>query len=237
MSRRSLMIFLAVITVGFFFDTPVFAQDEASQPDSVSLFDLYLAGSWPGFLLTLLSMASLGMSVERILALTQDKTVPPEVLSEIEGLFEEEAYEDAMSYCEERPMMVTNIIAAGLPKIGTRWTNISEAMGEVRGREANKLNESISYIGLIASVSPLIGLLGTVLGMIATFNTIASSRTAPKPSELALGIQMALVTTCMGLMVAIPATTFFFFLRNKVTRIILEIDGYTEELMDGFREE
>lgn len=235
MSRRVLIQLAMLLLLGFYCTFPAFAEDE--PPKTVSLFELYLAGGPPGFVLTIMSMISLGMSIERILALQQDKMVPPEILNELEGLFEEEDFEEAMSYCEARPLMITNIIAAGLPKIGTSWGNISEAMGEVASREVNKLNTSISYVGLIASVAPLLGLFGTVLGMIGTFNTIATSVTAPKPSELARGIQMALVTTAEGLMVAMPATVFFFFLRNRVNRIILEINGYVEELMDRFRDE
>lgn len=237
MSRRPLLLLGLTLLAVFAFDLPAFAQEGGEEAASVSLFQLYMAGSWPGFILTFMSMTSLGMFIERFIALQQDKMVPPDLVNTVEGLFEDEEYEEVMNICEEQPIMLTNVLAAGLPKIGTGWDNISEAMGEVASREATIMNQKISYVGLIASIAPLIGLFGTVLGMIATFNTIATSTTAPKPAELARGIQMALVTTCMGLMVAIPATVFFFFLANRVTRIVLEVNAIVEELMDRFREE
>ncbi|MDF1667437.1 MAG: MotA/TolQ/ExbB proton channel family protein, partial [Planctomycetota bacterium] len=174
---------------------------------------------------------------EHFMSLRQDQMVPPALVDTVEGLFEDEEYEEVMNICEDQPSMLTNVLAAGLPKIGTGWNNISEAMGEVANMEATKLNQKVSYIGLIASIAPLMGLFGTVTGMIATFNTIANSKAAPKPKELAAGIQQALVTTCMGLMVAIPATVLFFFFRNRVVRTILEVNAIIEELMDRFREE
>lgn len=239
MSRRQFVIALLVFFgLLFVFGGDVaWAQDGEEGPKSVSLWQLYLYGGIVGFILTALSAASLGLGIEHALSLRRDQMVPPDLIGHIEQLFEEEEYEEVMNICEEQPMMMTNVLAAGLPKLGTGWGNISEAMGEVANMEATKLNQKVSYIGLIASIAPLLGLFGTVTGMIGTFNTIATSPTAPKPAELAGGIQQALVTTCMGLMVAIPTTCLFFFFRNKVVRIVLEINAVVDELMDRFREE
>lgn len=236
-SRKLVMIALGLILALVFFIEPALAQEEAPAPKSVSLFQLYLYGGVVGFILTALSFVSLGLSIEHFLSLRRDQMVPPDLIGHVEQLFEEEEYEEVMNLCEEQPTMLTNVVAAGLPKIGTGWENISEAMGEMANMEATKLNQKVSYIGLISSIAPLLGLFGTVTGMIGTFNAIATSTTAPKPSELAGGIQQALVTTCMGLMVAIPSTCLFFFFRNRVTRIILEVNAVVEELMERFREE
>jgi biopolymer transport protein ExbB len=232
-----LLIRLLLIVVGvLFFDGVAFAQDEKG-PESVSLWTMYNYGGIVGYLLTILSMISLGLAIEHFLSLRRDQMVPPDLVGHVEELFEEEAFEDVMNVCDDQPTMLTNVLAAGLPKIGTGYANISEAMQEVSTLEATKLNQKVSYIGLIASIAPLMGLFGTVTGMIKTFNTIATSAGSPNPKQLAGGIQQALVTTCMGLMVAIPATVLFFFFRNRVTRIILEINGIIDELMDRFRED
>lgn len=238
MSRRYLIIFALLVFGLFFIGDPAFAQDAADEgPKSVSWWTMYNYGGIVGYLLTILSFISLGLAIEHFMSLRQDQMVPPSLVDTVEGLFEDEEYEEVMNICEDQPTMLTNVLAAGLPKIGTGWNNISEAMGEVANMEATKLNQKVSYIGLIASIAPLMGLFGTVTGMIATFNTIANSKAAPKPKELAAGIQQALVTTCMGLMVAIPATVLFFFFRNRVVRTILEVNAVIEELMDRFREE
>jgi biopolymer transport protein ExbB len=238
MSRRQLFTTLLLIAGLFLVCDPAFAQggDEPTIK-SVSWWTMYNYGGIVGYLLTILSFISLGLAIEHFMSLRQDQMVPPGLVENVEGLFEDEEYEEVMNMCEDQPTMLTNVLAAGLPKIGTGWNNISEAMGEVANFEATKLNQKVSYIGLIASIAPLMGLFGTVTGMIATFNTIANSKAAPKPKELASGIQQALVTTCMGLMVAIPATVLFFFFRNRVVRTILEVNAIIEELMDRFREE
>lgn len=238
MSRRKFLI-LALLILGLFvFADPSFAaDDEDAGPKQVSWWVMYNYGGIVGYLLTLLSMISLGLSIEHLMSLRRDQMVPPDLIGHIEQLFEEEEFEEVMNLCEDQPTMLTNVLAAGLPKIGTGWGNISEAMGEVANMEATKLNQKVSYIGLISAISPLMGLFGTVTGMIGTFNTIATSTATPKPAELAGGIQQALVTTCMGLMVAIPTTVLFFFFRNRVTRIILEVNAVIEELMDRFRDE
>jgi biopolymer transport protein ExbB len=142
-----------------------------------------------------------------------------------------------MNLCETQPTFLTNVLAAALPKIGTGFDNIERAMGEVGDLEATKLNQKISYISLIANLAPMIGLFGTVSGMIGAFNTIATAKTAPTPAELAGGIQQALVTTFLGLLVAIPMLCAYFYFKNRVQRIIMEVGSITEELMERFREE
>ena len=123
-----------------------------------------------------------------------------------------------------------------MPKIGTSYEYISDAMGEVSDFESTKLSQSISYINFIVTVSPMLGLLGTVWGMIGAFNTIATSASPPTPAQLAGGIQQALVTTCMGIFVAIMFSPVFFYYRNKVQRMILEVNAIAEELMERFKE-
>jgi len=82
----------------------------------------------------------------------------------------------------------------------------------------------------------MLGLLGTVWGMIGAFNTIATSPTPPTPAMLAGGIQQALVTTCMGIFVAVVFSVVYFYYRNKVQRMILEVGAIADELMERFKE-
>ena len=97
-----------------------------------------------------------------------------------------------------------------------------------------KLEHRLSYIALIGTVSPMIGLLGTVQGMIASFQVIATSPTAPKPAQLADGISTALFTTLVGLMIAIPAVAAYNILRNRIARLVLEVGILSEDLMSRF---
>ncbi len=107
-------------------------------------------------------------------------------------------------------------------------------MQEVAEDENMKIDHRLSYISLIGSISTMVGLLGTVDGMIASFVVIANSPTTPKPSELATGISMAMVTTLVGLTLAIPAMCAFNILRNRFQRLTLEVGIASENLMSRF---
>jgi biopolymer transport protein ExbB len=213
-----------------------FSADPAFADESMTAIQFVKYGGAIGGLIILCSVVALGMSIERAIGLRRDNIVPPDVLAQLEQLFDEEEYEEAMTVCEAQPCFLTNVVAAGLPKIGTAYDYISDAMQEVGDFEATKIQQSISYINFIVTISPMIGLLGTVWGMIGAFNTIATSPTPPTPGELAGGIQAALVTTCMGMFVAITFSPVYFYYRNKVQRMILEVGAIAEELMERFKE-
>ena len=97
-----------------------------------------------------------------------------------------------------------------------------------------KLEHRLSYMQLIGTISPMIGLLGTVQGMIESFSVIANSPTTPKPAELAQGISKALFTTLIGLFIAIPAIAIYSILRNRIARLVLEVGILSEGLMSRF---
>ena len=109
------------------------------------------------------------------------------------------------------------------------------AMEDVAEEEAIKLQQKISYLSLIGNIAPMLGLFGTVTGMIKAFNTIAALGSAVSPSDLAGGISQALVTTFLGLFVAIPSMIAYFLFRNRVVAITLEIGAIADELVERFR--
>ena len=98
-----------------------------------------------------------------------------------------------------------------------------------------KLEHRLSYIALIGSLAPMVGLLGTVDGMVASFEVIAKSTTSPSPAELAKGIQTALITTLVGLVMAIPAIGLFAFFKNQLARFIFDVGAVAEGLMSRFK--
>jgi biopolymer transport protein ExbB len=102
--------------------------------------------------------------------------------------------------------------------------------------EAVKLHQKIGWLSVIANVAPMMGLLGTVSGMVQAFRVIATSKN-PDPSELASGISMALLTTLFGLIVAIPTTAAFAYLRNNLVRSVIEVGAIVEDLFERFRPE
>jgi biopolymer transport protein ExbB len=123
-----------------------------------------------------------------------------------------------------------------LARISSGYPQAVEAMQEVGEEENMRLDHRLSYLALIGTVCPMFGLLGTVDGMVQSFNVIATaSAGAPNPTLLAGGISKALVTTLVGLWLAIPAIAAFNILRNRIARLVLEVGIVSENLMSRFQ--
>ncbi|MBI4712246.1 MAG: MotA/TolQ/ExbB proton channel family protein [Planctomycetes bacterium] len=199
-----------------------------------SFMDLIKAGSWVGHFIILCSIVGFGLMIEHIVNIKRVKLCPPEIVAELEALVDEGQYEEAVSLCNANPNFFTNIIGAALSKVNEGYDSMVAAMEETGEEEASKLNQKISYISLIGNIAPMLGLTGTVTGMIKAFGIIKISK-APTPGQLAQGVEEALVTTAEGLFVAMPMLTAYFLFKNKVTMYILEIGMICGEFVDKFK--
>jgi biopolymer transport protein ExbB len=168
------------------------------------------------------------------LTLRREAIVPTALVEGFEAHLNEKRYQDAYDLAKSDDSFLGHVLAAGLGKLQSGYAQAVEAMQEVGEEESLKLEQRLSYIALIGTVAPMFGLLGTVDGMVASFQVIAKSTTQPKPSELAQGISMALITTLVGLWLAIPAIIFFGVMRNRMTRLMLEVGVMSEGLMGRF---
>ena len=214
---------------------PAAEPGKKAEGKPISLFQTVRDGGIIGYLIILLSFVGLSLIIEHAVAIRRDKLIPQGVVHEIEDLFEKEEYEEALELCEVERSFLTNVVGAGLSKIAGGYDRMSESMQEAGEEAATGLHQKISYLSLIGNVAPMLGLLGTVTGMIAAFSEIHQKGAAVKPADMARGISQALVTTCMGLIVAIPVLCAFQYFRNKVVRTILEAGVITSEMMDRFR--
>jgi biopolymer transport protein ExbB len=126
------------------------------------------------------------------------------------------------------------MLAAGMANLQAGYDKAVESMAETAEDEGMKIEHRLSYISLIASISPMVGLLGTVDGMVSSFQVIAISGTTPKASDLAEGISMALITTLVGLVLAIPAIMAFNLFKNRISRLTMEAGHAANKLMSRF---
>lgn len=189
-----------------------------------------------GFCIIGLSVVALAVIIENFVSLKRDKLAPPELIDEIQALFDEEQFQEAMELCENEPNYFTRVCGAGIAKIGHPFGTIEKAIEEMGDEESIKLHQKVGWLSLIANVAPMMGLLGTVSGMVDAFNEIASSGGQASPAELADGISKALLTTMFGLIVAIPVTAAFAFIRNRMVKTIIEVGAIVEDLFERFRE-
>jgi biopolymer transport protein ExbB len=164
----------------------------------------------------------------------RDNFIPPSFVEEFEQKLAGKDYQGAYEMAKTDESFLAKVLAAGLARLNRGYEEAIEGMQEV-GEEENMIVEHrLGYFALIAAVGPMMGLLGTVWGMVASFQVIATSTTQPKPAELADGIATALVTTLEGLIIAIPAMIAYSLLRNRAARYVLEIGMVSEGLMQRF---
>jgi biopolymer transport protein ExbB len=210
-------------------------EDEEAGGKEITWMDTIMASGLCGAVIILISVITLALAIEHFVNLRWDKLMPPEILSEVEVLFEDEEFEEAMELCEQEPSYFTNIVGAALPKMNSGYSAMLDAIADASSDENQKLFMHISYLSVASAEGPMLGLLGTVQGMIQAFQKIASSRGAPDPSELSGAISLALVTTFEGLIVAIPGTAFYFYFRLKVMHMTMRAAGVIGDLFDRFR--
>jgi biopolymer transport protein ExbB len=215
---------------------PVLAQGEDAEVPDQTWGEIIAGGGIIGGFIILLSVVALAVVIENFVSLKRDKLAPPEIIDELEALFDEGQFQEAMELCESEDTLLTRTVSAGIGKIGHTFSAMEKSLEEMGDEEAVKLHQKIGWLSLIANVAPMMGLLGTVSGMVGAFRVIATSKN-PDPSELADGISMALLTTLFGLIVAIPTTAAFAYLRNNLVRSIIEVGAIVEDLFERFRPE
>ena len=187
-----------------------------------------------GLILLLLSFVMVALIMMNVLQVRRDNLLPASFIEAFEQKLAAKDYQGAYETARTDESLVARVLAAGLSKLNRGYNEAIEGMQEVGEDENMAMEHRLSYLALIGSIAPMIGLMGTVYGMIQSFEQIANSTTSPKPSELAEGISTALFTTLEGLTVAIPAMVCYSILRNRVARFVMEVGMVSEGLMNRF---
>ncbi len=195
------------------------------------MYDLFLKGGILMYPIAFCSIVALGVFLERLWSLRKRKVIPQEFLMEIVDMVAQGKIREAITYCKRSDASIAHIAYAGIENYGKKRELIKERMEEVGKREVANLERYINVIGTIAGVAPLLGLLGTVSGMIKSFNVISLQGVAD-PGSLAGGISEALITTAAGLVVAIPAFVMYRYLRNKVDSLVVEMEEISVRMVE-----
>jgi len=203
----------------------------------VSLWSTIVAGGLIGLLVILLSIVAVALIVEHFMSIRRERIVPSALAETLGEHMAAEQYDMATEVCQNNDSFLARVVETGLAQRGGMFGffDMQNSMQEVSEREVSKLYRKLEYLSFIASAAPMLGLLGTVTGMIRSFNEIAATEGAAKPSDLAGGISEALVTTCMGLIVAIPTMFFVSQFRNRIDSCVAEAETIVERLMGRFR--
>jgi biopolymer transport protein ExbB len=214
---------------------PAAADPGAPQPSRSFLAYIARACGWfwgPAFLLASFILVALIMM--NLLQVRRDVLLPTAFVEEFEQKLNAKDFQAAYEFARSDESFVARVLAAGMGRLSRGYEEAVEGMQEAGEDENMALEHRLSYVALIGTIAPMMGLMGTVQGMISSFDVIATSAVAPKPSQLADGISTALVTTLIGLMLAIPAMVFYGILKNRIQRLVLEIGMVSEGLMGRF---
>src|SRR6476619_3875551 len=199
-----------------------------------SLFEMLLAGGPVMIPIALASFLMVLIVFERMISLRRHRVVPRLFVDRFLLQLRENALDrsDALERCEENSSHVARVFGAAVRKWGKSAVEVEQAVIDEGERVANELRRYLRVLNGVSTVSPLLGLLGTVGGMIQAFNVIASSPAMGRAEMLAGGIRVALLTPASGLLVAIPALVFYLFCVGRVDGLVMDIDRYGQDLVN-----
>ncbi len=199
-----------------------------TEEEGINFFSLLVQGGWFMVPIGLLSILVVTLAIERGLALRRSRVLPDPLVKELgrlagtQGTFDPR---EAYRICQRYPSAAANVVRAMLLKVGRPHSEVEHTVGEASEREAERLYANVRWLNLSAGVAPLLGLLGTVWGMIDAFHrTTMLGPGQNKAEELAAGIYIALVTTFGGLMVAIPAAILSHLFEGRIQKLFHQID-------------
>jgi biopolymer transport protein ExbB len=231
---------LAILLVVFSgMATSIFAQEGEAAAAAVEsesmLVTTFNALGWKyAIAFLVMSFLLVAVLVMVILAVRKDTFVPADLIQGVEASLGENNVQAAAELVQADDSFLGQVVNSGLAKLQSGRPAALEAMAVTGEDETMKLEHKVGYLALIGNIAPMVGLLGTVDGMVASFGEIASSEQTPKPAKLAGGIQTALYTTLVGLVLAIPAIIAYNLLRNRIQRMIVEAGNESEKMIDQF---
>ena len=194
------------------------------------MFEIVKAAGWPIWPLLLASVIAVALILERLVTLRRNKIVPPGLLQRAVGEFRHGADNSRLLADLERHSPLGRVLAAGLRNVGTSREVMKESIEEAGAAVAHELNRYLTTLGTIASISPLMGLFGTVVGMIEIFGS--QSPTGSNPQQLAHGISIALYNTGFGLVIAIPSLIFWRHFRALTDSFVVEMEQQAVRLVE-----
>jgi biopolymer transport protein ExbB len=213
------------------------AQEAAAAlPDAgLSISEVIHNGGWLMYPLIGLSVLALAMIIYFLVALRQVNIVPRPFIAEVRALLSDRRYTEALALCHSNGSALATVLAAALNyRLHTDKPDTA-LLGEVvegeGSRQASMIQNQIQYLADIGGIAPMIGLLGTVMGMLKAFSAVALDIAKAKPILLAAGVSQALITTIGGLIVAIPAMIAYSYFRGRTAKIVSELESQSADLV------
>ena len=233
-----LVLFVAVSSMAQspFPNSPVESAPVVNQDSGQKLWQSILNAGPVMIPLFALSILALALMLNYFLTFQMSRLIPKELLRKIYALINENNFQDAISICESAGGFIPTVVAEGLKRRGKDQEAILQAMEVTGRREADYLRQKIRYLLDVGTLAPLLGLLGTVLGMMDAFDVVALDPAVVKPILLARAVSKAMFTTAAGLVIAIPSMAIYFYFRGRVQWLIGMLEDISEEFAERISE-
>ncbi|MCA9080735.1 MAG: MotA/TolQ/ExbB proton channel family protein [Planctomycetaceae bacterium] len=206
------------------------AETQIFVDGRLDLQALLRAGGPIGYVIIALSVAMVALIVEHLLSIRQGSLMPRALVEELHQKLTAGQVTEAQAACAQQPSYIAYVISAGLKETPFGYAAVEKSMEDASTEQAARLARKIEYLSLIGALAPMLGLMGTVWGMIQAFAEF-SEKANPLPADFAPAISAALVTTLFGLCVAVPALAAYAMFRNRIDEFVAETTLTAEQLM------
>ncbi len=204
------------------------AQETSGTVDAPQdgLLDIVFSGGWIGLTILLvllaLSLTAAYLVFDHLMTLRRGEIMPESLGERVQKLLLAGRIDEANELCRATPSFLSFVLLHGLAEVDGGWAAVEKALEDATAEQSARLLRKIEYLSVIGNIAPMVGLLGTVTGMIFAFQQVANTQGSAGAGELAEGIYQALITTVGGLVVAIPALGAFAVFRNRVDQLVAE---------------
>jgi biopolymer transport protein ExbB len=216
-------------------DAPKAAAPEAAKAQR-SMLQWAIDASGPiGFFLVGLSIYFTALVIRLFMEFRVNEAVPPALIDKLEAAIKDRKFQDAYDVCRDDNSFLAKVVRTGIANLPNGRNEAKEAMNETSNEVIVTMESRISYLATIGTLGPMIGLVGTIWGMIESFQTIANAAgSQPRPDEVARGISTALFITLEGVSLSVPAIFFYALFRNRIAQIALEATKVADRTIGAF---
>lgn len=222
----------------------IMAQEAGAPPaeetaSGIHLWDILYGGSvvnlviWIGLFGT--SFFTVKLFIDAFIVVRKEKLLPSSLVNGVSEALSQGDLGSAIMWCDSNPGSLSNILHAAFENIKDGYEVVQQAVSAATDMESEKLMQRVNYLNICGQIAPMLGLMGTVTGMVAAFAGLANTTGAAKAKMLAQSISTALWTTCVGLIIAVPSLLFFTYYKNLATRLLLETEATVLDLIKVLR--
>ena len=205
---------------------PAAAEPAAQKKAPQGFFQILFSGGPIGVIIMLAligtSLTAAYLVFENALSIRKSELIPDGLSDEVRDLVSAGEYAKAIKVCRDKPCFLSFVLMYGLNEADGGWSEVEKATEDALGEQSARLFRRVEYLSVVGNIAPMLGLLGTVTGMLMAFKEVADTEGSAGASQLAEGIYQALVTTVVGLIIAIPSLGAFAIFRNRVDQFVAE---------------